>query len=585
MLAEFAHTPCELVIDLDSYEGPWSHIQSFRGRSGWLRVVRATIQSEHNLLNAELVAACDESGNPWPSWRAVSLTKCCWSKLSAASVEPPEILDDLICEEEGALFARWHREMNAAVAEAGLRAAMAIEQLEAWHDFQARNIAIKLRELRRERLFQLSPDRRIELALKIRALEEEEDELVELTAGRRRLMRSIAEAEEEALWDSSDLLIEVEPCFTVYWHGEARLLHNRNTLFDGKRRPRGRPRKIRPQHKYDSWLEANDNSAPIVQPIAVTGAPQHEQPAPAPFAPEQAAPVEPQPERPAPDQLEVIALPTERHSQDAARLIALLAPLRDWPSDADFPPPDWLTVAVLKSCNQALFAEDQRLAERQLAEDVTPRRSAQLFDLREELAALIDAVARALRWHGRNTPPAVEAAEQEPEPEAETEPEADPETEVLVKAEPQGPPPLPIEEWQWLMEQREALIAKIERLERMVGSLKSFAPRRAGYLAQIRAAQKALVPIDAELERGLAEPRSCQDETPGEASANWTAEEVAVLRRMWSDGYTAREIAAVLGRKARNAVIGKAKRLGLSFGAQSSALPRHSGEDELSGQP
>jgi GcrA cell cycle regulator len=43
----------------------------------------------------------------------------------------------------------------------------------------------------------------------------------------------------------------------------------------------------------------------------------------------------------------------------------------------------------------------------------------------------------------------------------------------------------------------------------------------------------------------------------------WTDERIATLRKMWEGGSTASEIAAELGGVSRNAVIGKAHRLGL----------------------
>jgi GcrA cell cycle regulator len=44
----------------------------------------------------------------------------------------------------------------------------------------------------------------------------------------------------------------------------------------------------------------------------------------------------------------------------------------------------------------------------------------------------------------------------------------------------------------------------------------------------------------------------------------WTDERVSLLKGMWTNGYTARQIAEKLGGVTRNAVIGKAHRLGLS---------------------
>ncbi len=45
---------------------------------------------------------------------------------------------------------------------------------------------------------------------------------------------------------------------------------------------------------------------------------------------------------------------------------------------------------------------------------------------------------------------------------------------------------------------------------------------------------------------------------------HWSEDRVAVLEEMWRKGYSARQIAQQLGGVTRNAVIGKANRMGLS---------------------
>jgi GcrA cell cycle regulator len=57
---------------------------------------------------------------------------------------------------------------------------------------------------------------------------------------------------------------------------------------------------------------------------------------------------------------------------------------------------------------------------------------------------------------------------------------------------------------------------------------------------------------------------------------SWTDERVELLKKLWSDGLSASQIAAALGGVTRNAVIGKVHRLGLSGRAKSasSAAPR-----------
>ena len=56
----------------------------------------------------------------------------------------------------------------------------------------------------------------------------------------------------------------------------------------------------------------------------------------------------------------------------------------------------------------------------------------------------------------------------------------------------------------------------------------------------------------------------------------WTDERVEQLKKLWSDGLSASQIAAELGGITRNAVIGKVHRLGLSgrTKAPSSSAPR-----------
>src|SRR6201996_9429404 len=57
---------------------------------------------------------------------------------------------------------------------------------------------------------------------------------------------------------------------------------------------------------------------------------------------------------------------------------------------------------------------------------------------------------------------------------------------------------------------------------------------------------------------------------------SWTDERVELLKKLWSDGLSASQIAAELGGITRNAVIGKVHRLGLAGRAKSpsSAAPR-----------
>jgi len=56
-------------------------------------------------------------------------------------------------------------------------------------------------------------------------------------------------------------------------------------------------------------------------------------------------------------------------------------------------------------------------------------------------------------------------------------------------------------------------------------------------------------------------------------SMNWTDERVELLRKLWSEGLSASQIAAQLGGVSRNAVIGKVHRLKLSSRGRATAAP------------
>ena len=222
MLPEFGQSPKCLDLDLDSYEESWTHVAAFRGQSGWLRVARATIQSEHDLLRATLVAACDENETPIPTWRAIHLTQCRWDRLDHCYEEPPEILDDLLCEEEGAFYARWQREMNTGLATLYDRAQRNIETLEARATARTREVDLQIADLRRRRRMAGATDEARAMFTEIIAeLEAEHDQATAQLARHRAALRRQADETEEALWRRIDVLIEVEPVCLVRWRARS----------------------------------------------------------------------------------------------------------------------------------------------------------------------------------------------------------------------------------------------------------------------------------------------------------------------------------------------------------------------------
>ena len=62
-----------------------------------------------------------------------------------------------------------------------------------------------------------------------------------------------------------------------------------------------------------------------------------------------------------------------------------------------------------------------------------------------------------------------------------------------------------------------------------------------------------------------------------DAGVTWTDERVELLKKLWSDGLSASQIAAEIGGVTRNAVIGKVHRLGLSGRGKAKTAPLPSG--------
>lgn len=218
MFAEFGQAPLCLELDLDSYDGPWQHVARFRRASGWLMVAECTIQSEHDILTARLVAACNEHEEPVPAFQAKHLTECNWINPTYCDELPPGILDDLICEEEGALIARWHREKNVALADAFEDHEARVAELEGRVRSMITRNEANIAELRQRRRHpDATPEMRLAMRQIIEELDEENDELLGEMAVTRATIREQAAEFEEALWAKDDLLIEVTPLHVVHW--------------------------------------------------------------------------------------------------------------------------------------------------------------------------------------------------------------------------------------------------------------------------------------------------------------------------------------------------------------------------------
>lgn len=218
MFAEFGPAPVCLDLDFDTFEGPSHWVARFRRSSGWLMVAEATVQSEHDIQTTRLVVACDENELAVPSFQALNLTQCHWHRVAECSESTPDVLTELMLEEESGLVRRWHREKNTELAELFEAHEMRIAELEGRTNALILANDARMDELRRRRRHPaLSPDLRGAMTAIIRDMEHENDDLVDELALTRNLMREQTAEEEEALWSRSDILVEVEPVHLVRW--------------------------------------------------------------------------------------------------------------------------------------------------------------------------------------------------------------------------------------------------------------------------------------------------------------------------------------------------------------------------------
>jgi hypothetical protein len=219
VLGEFGQAPLCLELDLDSYEGHWSHVARFRGRSGWVVGARATLESATDIFRTVIAAGCDEWDNPIPAFQAAHLLECTWSDLGPCYEPPPEILDDLLCEEEGQVYARWQRETNTALQRHLIATEDRIATLERAARRETDRLLRQIDDLRRRRRFAgLTNETRSIFDTLIAELDAENDNAFEACRCQVGRIRIEAEQVEESLWRREDVLIEVLPFCVIAWH-------------------------------------------------------------------------------------------------------------------------------------------------------------------------------------------------------------------------------------------------------------------------------------------------------------------------------------------------------------------------------
>lgn len=236
MFPDYGNAPIKLALDFGGYEDDWRHVASFRGQSGWLLTAQITVQTEFDLLTQQINVACDDRETPIPSWRAIHLTQCPWSRIEQSFEEPPDILDDLLCEEEGALYARWQMEANKDLAKLHEEAKRSIDALEGEADSAIRRLGREINDLRRRRRMTNDDEARGIFSRIIAQLEEDVERNVEALTHSRNELRRRLESTEEAMWQRTDVLIETEAVQIIRWRdGHAHPEHRKARVWKAGR--------------------------------------------------------------------------------------------------------------------------------------------------------------------------------------------------------------------------------------------------------------------------------------------------------------------------------------------------------------
>ena len=179
---------------------------------------RATLESATDIFRTIIVAGCDEWDNPIPSFQAAHLLECTWSDLGPCYEQPPEVLDDLLCEEEGQVYARWQRETNTALQRHLITTEDRIGALERTARRETDRRLRQMDDLRRRRRFVgLTDETRSLFDMLIAELDAENDHAFEKARTQVARIRAEAEKLEESLWRREDVLIEVQPFCIVAW--------------------------------------------------------------------------------------------------------------------------------------------------------------------------------------------------------------------------------------------------------------------------------------------------------------------------------------------------------------------------------
>ena len=219
MLDGFGCYPLCIEIDLDSYDGSWTHVARFRNRSGWLLVARATVSVDWvEVADYPIIVACDEYGEAIPDFMAPNLLACACSIPQLCDDFPPEELELQLGEQRNAIRKQWMRDTYSEFAALDEQASRDIENVEGEVAAKLRVADRQIADLRRRRrMLDVNDDARSIFDAVIAEIETYQDSLVEWLAVRRDELRKHYEAWQKKLSRKVRPHIAIEPLYQVSW--------------------------------------------------------------------------------------------------------------------------------------------------------------------------------------------------------------------------------------------------------------------------------------------------------------------------------------------------------------------------------
>lgn len=214
----FGIYPVELCIDPNSYPGPASHTARFRNRSGWLTLAELQIENAGVLHSYTLLAACDEYGEAIPSFLASNLLDCGCSYPSPCDEIPPDELDFVLDQQVDLAKRRWVRETNAELLALHEDAADELEILEGLVKRHVDDCDRQIADLRRRRRLEvLDAEKRASLSQTIAELEADQDTAISNLDRRRKALRANVRGHENDLLQRRIYKSSVEAIYVVKW--------------------------------------------------------------------------------------------------------------------------------------------------------------------------------------------------------------------------------------------------------------------------------------------------------------------------------------------------------------------------------